>query len=597
MSLVVALAALLAGAEPQTFALVIGNNSGGESLPDLAYADDDALRMAALLEEAGAEVELLTRIDTDTARRDGPRPAMAPTRAGVEEAIGHIAARVAERHASSPSPTTLLLYYAGHGDAERGTGSLLLEDGRLLHADLRRAVDTIGASTTHVVLDACNAFFVAHARGAGGRAWATADTAGAALASTKSDVGLFLSTSAEAQVYEWSQLEGGIFSHAFRSGLRGAADVDLDGLVTYRELEAFVRTATEQLTNKVYVPHVFSRAPARGDVLLDLRAAPRVALAPPPTAEPARLTVRDAAGTIVVDVRPEPGFTPRVLLPAGELLVEIEDAAGGRSERRLGDDESTPLLVGARGPAPLLGRLFEEAWGPAAFGRFLRRPPPVEVFGLSAAQEQRLLLHLRTMRDAARETRQLSAWSAAAPTGALALGLAGSGIVLAGRGEATPAVALAATALGLGGLAVVEALGLFSPVGDAERAADEVLAAPPRPDDPTPVRAARVARAVDTIQQAATHAPEVRALAGGIAGATALLSVGLGAAVFSAPAAFGEKAEESSIRSVGGGLMLIGALSASLGVVAFLQPSDAERLERLMREDPESIVNEAAPGP
>jgi len=43
-------------------------------------------------------------------------------------------------------------------------------------------------------------------------------------------VGVFLSTSAESEVFGWSELQSGVFSHAVRSGLMGAADANHDGI-------------------------------------------------------------------------------------------------------------------------------------------------------------------------------------------------------------------------------------------------------------------------------------------------------------------------------------------------------------------------------
>lgn len=65
---------------------------------------------------------------------------------------------------------------------------------------------------------------------------------------------MFVSTSAEAEVYEWSELQSGVFSHAVRSGLAGAAGADGDGAVSYDELRAFVDTATSEIRNAAFRP-------------------------------------------------------------------------------------------------------------------------------------------------------------------------------------------------------------------------------------------------------------------------------------------------------------------------------------------------------
>ena len=72
-------------------------------------------------------------------------------------------------------------------------------------------------------------------------------------------MGVFLSTSADGEAFEWSEIQSGIFSHVVRSGLLGGADADGDGQVSYLELAAFVDTATTDVRNPNMRPHVFSR--------------------------------------------------------------------------------------------------------------------------------------------------------------------------------------------------------------------------------------------------------------------------------------------------------------------------------------------------
>ena len=574
---------------PKVVALVIGNNVGGDALPMLSYADDDAVRMAALLQQTGATVELLTRLDTDTARATDVVPAAAPTRAAFLAATRRLASVVSS---SSASSTVLMLYFAGHGDAEQGAGALVLEDGQLRHADLRAAIDGVKATTTHVVLDACNAFFVVHARGAGGRAWATPSSAGAALSSTVSDVGVFVSTSAEAQVFEWSQLQGGIFSHALRSGLRGAADADVDGVVTYAELEGFIRLATDGIVNAAYVPQLFARAPQHATTLLDVRAVPRRPLT---SAGAGRLTVRDERGAVVIDVHPEPGFTPMVMLPAGPLLLERQDARGQWTEQLLDDAASTSLATTAsstaRGPAGLLQRLFAQPFGPTTLQAFVARPRPPEVYGVSVAQEQRLRLYLQTLRDDAERSRVAARWGSTTFAAATALGFGGAAAVFAAQGESTGAIVSGAAGVVFAGLGGVLATGVVNAPGEGERAADALLREPPRSTDPPGVRAAHVASTIDAIDDAADRAAGGQQALVVTGFVTAGVAVGLGAIAVGCPSCV-DNNEPDQARTIGTFLLIAGALSASVSTMAAVLPNDAGRLEALMRQDPESIALE-----
>jgi hypothetical protein len=72
------------------------------------------------------------------------------------------------------------------------------------------------------------------ARKPGGTKFTTPEEIERSMAARLAHVGTFVSTSADAQVYEWSRIESGVFSHSVRSGLSGAADLDGDGRISPR---------------------------------------------------------------------------------------------------------------------------------------------------------------------------------------------------------------------------------------------------------------------------------------------------------------------------------------------------------------------------
>ncbi|MBI5544699.1 MAG: hypothetical protein HY901_12475, partial [Deltaproteobacteria bacterium] len=206
--------------------------------------------------------------------------------------------------------------FAGHGDVADGRGFVELSDGPFTSDDLDVLLARVGARESHVILDSCNSFFVISPRKPGGRRFATPSDAAESLARRHPGVGVFLSTSAEAQVYEWSELQSGIFSHAVRSGLAGAADADGDSRVSYQELAAFVDIAAAGIRNPGYRPKVFARGPA-GDgnrTLVDLNARNLAVLAiDDPGA--VRLRVRDTDGLRWVDLYKEEGASIELRLP------------------------------------------------------------------------------------------------------------------------------------------------------------------------------------------------------------------------------------------------------------------------------------------
>ncbi|HEY4221224.1 MAG TPA: hypothetical protein VGO62_07770, partial [Myxococcota bacterium] len=417
-----------------SFVLVVGNNkSQSDARPDLRYADDDALQYGALYARTTARerVIVLTSKDADTARStlapvNGPA-----TRAMVTAAAAELQAQV-QRARAAGEATSFTFVFAGHGEIDHGKGVLDLEDARLLPSDLKIVLDTVGADVTPVLLDSCNSFFVMYPRRPGGKVVATAADTTAGIALAHGDVGVFLSTSAEAQVFEWSQLESGIFSHVVRSGLSGAADANGDGLITYGELRAFVSIATRGLADSAYRPHLFVKGPsARGDddVFLDLRHAsgPRVKQ----QGLHGLVTVRDSKGRRLVDVRTEPGFAPTlVALPVedgdGLEIIAEEPGDDGRTRLKataidaaalLSSEGAQPIAAvtpaalsstgAARGTDEALAHLFDAPFGPHAVDdeRARTAAEAPEVYGITREQEARLASELAVYAEQARDWR------------------------------------------------------------------------------------------------------------------------------------------------------------------------------------------------
>jgi hypothetical protein len=138
-------------------------------------------------------------------------------------------------------------------------------------------INRIGSDQTHFIVDACYSYFLTQERGPGGtrrelHGYAQVPLGGLAR---RESVGLLLSTSTARESHEWSGVDSGVFSHEVRSGLHGAADVDGDGRVSYREIAAFVDRANGAIVNERYRPDVFAHPPKGSDMLVDLRQSAR----------------------------------------------------------------------------------------------------------------------------------------------------------------------------------------------------------------------------------------------------------------------------------------------------------------------------------
>jgi len=230
-----------------TLVLVVASNRGATlDRPPLQYADDDGAKYHEVFASLAGEANttLLTEFDSDTARLFPKLAASvsSPTRAHVDAAVERFARQASEARRMGQH-IGFYFVFAGHGDVDGGRGFLELSDGAFTADDLDALLRRIGADEAHVILDSCNSFFVLNPRKPGGRRFATPHDAAERLARQLPNVGVFLSTSAEAEVFEWSELQSGVFSHTVRSGLMGAADANHDGRVSYEELAAFVATA------------------------------------------------------------------------------------------------------------------------------------------------------------------------------------------------------------------------------------------------------------------------------------------------------------------------------------------------------------------
>ena len=356
--------------------------------------------------------------------------------------------------------------FAGHGDVDEGRGFLELADGAFTSDDLDALLRRIGADEAHVILDSCNSFFVVNPRKPGGRRFATPSDAAEKLARRLPNVGVFLSTSAEAEVFEWSELQSGVFSHTVRSGLMGAADANHDSRVSYEELAAFVDTAAAEIKNPLYRPKVFARGP-NGDgarTLFDLSRTKMLTVTIDQNAS-VRLAVRDRDGLRWLDAHKEAGQVLDLRLPAalaGHLEVErlaVDGSAAARVEARftLPDDGGNPVFLAQltpdtpqtepRGSQEIFRGLFVRPFGARALAAYrediAREPEPI--FGISREDTERMGLLLEQLGFAARQERLTTA------TVRLLLGaLSGIYFGLAYGSEKTRVLGSAVFSVGLG---------------------------------------------------------------------------------------------------------------------------------------------------
>ena len=396
------------------FAIVIGNNRPeAPSTPTLRYADDDAVATHALLVEAGVRSVLLARLDEDTERfLPGVAPNGPPRGADFDAAVRQLFTEMRDATARGLAPE-LLFFYSGHGDVAAGEGYVMLEDRRLTRGDLHALLVASPAVRNHVFIDACKSYFLAFERGPGGQRVPYAEAlAPAAEPGSLDRVGFVLSTSSDRESHEWERFQGGILSHELRSALRGGADVNGDGRVTYAELGAFVTTANRAIDNPRFRPDVLVRPPGHDlgqDVL-------RWTMPPPPVRVQGgalgHLYVESARGERILDAHPPAGLALSLHVPherplfvrksdgTAEYIVPADQAP---SRSPLGDEPPLPRRGGDIRSKGALNLAFESFFAlpfqPGDIETFAKdqaRLAGEEAAAAAAAREERFHANLRT---------------------------------------------------------------------------------------------------------------------------------------------------------------------------------------------------------
>lgn len=255
-----------AGERPLVYAVVVGNNDGLGVLPQLRYADDDALRFYRLAVRLASEqnVALLTELDVDTWRRiqvvgGRPPPFLPPTKKKLVEVIELFKKQIARARADRPArPVHFYFFFSGHG--ERGYFFLKRDgggraDAAFTGADLERAFADSRATMNGLFIDACKSQSLFVPKGPP----LLDDELGPDFSglinkldksARRTSIGVLTSTVSNQPAGEARDIQGGYFSHVLTSGLSGAADANSDGVVRYGELAAFVSFHTRRIAGQ-----------------------------------------------------------------------------------------------------------------------------------------------------------------------------------------------------------------------------------------------------------------------------------------------------------------------------------------------------------
>ncbi|MEE8409426.1 MAG: caspase family protein [Myxococcota bacterium] len=352
-------------AETRTYAVIVANNHAtGNTRAALRFADDDGARYVELFDLFADRVEIFSVFDADTQRLypDLVERTRVPSREALLAGLNDVFA-AARRDIADGHRVVFYFVYSGHGEiGSDHEGYLHLIDGPWTRGDLfRHVIAASPATVNHVVIDACNAYFLVARRGAqaepaGDFSGLVRDFLGHENLTSYPNTGVILSTSSAAEVHEWGRIEAGVFSHVLRSALSGAADANRDGAVDYHEVAAFIAAANGALPDRKARLEIFARAPAQNLREPLVRRPPRGAQVVIPAAMSGRYFFEDDRGvrfadfnkTSEVDVEMRLVPRPRYYLRNDEQEIVLEPADDGRLVR-VDEKEARPLTLASRG--------------------------------------------------------------------------------------------------------------------------------------------------------------------------------------------------------------------------------------------------------
>lgn len=397
--------------------LVIGNNrpfAGGHpdspdpTLPTLRFADDDAVAFYRLMSEVADTAHLLTVMDAETQSSNPNLAGVArpPTREALRSAVQALRRRIDDNRLRGDR-NVLYIFFSGHGSMVEADGpALALLDGGISHPVLYDEIlSQLPADRVHVLIDACHAEAVVRPRDSQAKQLpiSAAEAANFLTRSTLArfpHVGAILAASGDANAHEWDLLGHGVFTYEILSALRGAADVNHDGLVEYSEVYAFLAAANRGVTDARARLHIIARPPEidRRAALVDLSRWPveRSARIEGVPARAGYVQVEDGDGRRLASLRGEPGFVTNLVVPAGTTYVRSGDQEA-RIESRPGQVVPFDALNFRDPPARSRGAiedavrrgLFATEFGPGYYRGFVDQAPDFLPVALPVAEVAR----------------------------------------------------------------------------------------------------------------------------------------------------------------------------------------------------------------
>jgi hypothetical protein len=262
--LLLSVARLAAVSTPLVLAVGV-NRAPVATVQPLEFADDDAAAAVELFGGDPRRTWLLTEPDASSQERFSGTMARAvvPSMESLRRAVRQMARQLEAEPAGSQ--TAAIIWIIGHGALDpSGQTYLAMADGKLSPDVLEREViqPLRGAHRVHVIIDACHAASLVRWRAAVVPSTVTeARQAFAGDGRQLPHAGYLLAAASGQKTYEWNEIRSGVFSALVRGALRGAADADGNGRVTYDEVTAYVTSALQGIDLPDARPRVMAHPP------------------------------------------------------------------------------------------------------------------------------------------------------------------------------------------------------------------------------------------------------------------------------------------------------------------------------------------------
>jgi len=288
------------------YGLIIGANEGGPDRTKLQYATKDAESFNRVMQEMGglSPGNNILLLNPDVTR--------------IEHSFTAIK-RLIVNQQKSTMRQEFIFYYSGHSDEE----GLLLGEQKLSYKRLRSLIATMPSDVRIAVIDSCASGVFIRAKGGVKKAPFMVDS------STEMKGYAFLTSSSETEAAQESdKIKASFFTHYLISGLRGAADVTQDGVVTLNEAYHYTFKETLARTEKTQHgpqhPSYDIQLSGTGDlVLTDLREVTASLIIEENIL--GRIYIRNPKGDLIVELNKVAQNKMEIGLSPGSYLITIDD--------------------------------------------------------------------------------------------------------------------------------------------------------------------------------------------------------------------------------------------------------------------------------